>query len=122
MSLFHWTNLESQVLSKIQRDICDMKSLGSTKAEISARFNISYHAIYAAIRATMNGNHWEPNMSKGGGIQYIGEVDEHKFIEKVKECHLDLNCLKTIEAVQFAYDMRYERYSRAIEIFNFKFD
>lgn len=74
MSLFHWTNLESQVLSKIQRDICDMKSLGSTKAEISARFNISDHAIYAAIRATMNGNHWEPNMSKGGGIQYIGEV------------------------------------------------
>ena len=103
MSLFQWTNLESQVLSKIQRDICDMKSLGSTKAEISARFNISDHATYAAIRATMNGNHWEPNMSKGRGIQYIGEVDELKFIEKVKEYHLDLNCLKTIEAVQFAY-------------------
>ena len=67
-----------------------MKSLGSTKAEFSVHFNISDYIIYAAIRATMNGNHCEPNMSKGGGIQYIGEVEELKYIEKVKECHLIL--------------------------------
>ena len=83
MSLFHWTNLESQVLSKIQLDICDMKSFGSTKAEISASFNFSNHAIYAAIRTTVNGNHWESSISKGEGIQYIREVDDLKFFEKV---------------------------------------
>mgnify|MGYP001108426721 CR=1 FL=1 len=94
MSFCNWTKDEIAVFSKTQMTICEMKAGGSTNLEIMNHFDISEQAIYTAIRQTMFGNKWEPHKSTGGGLSYINDVETRRFLEKIDEYYLDLNCLK----------------------------
>lgn len=118
MSNILWTEEEKQVFSKIQMEVFNMKALGASQDKITEKYEISSHTIYTAIRYTLAGNYWEPQKSTGGGISYLGDADVILFKKKIKENHLDLNCLKTIEAVQLAYELRADRYHRALYLYS----
>ena len=116
MSFCQWTKEETETFSKIQMEICDLKVGGYSNIEIAKRFDITPQAIYNSIRTTLTGNRWTPHESRGGGQKYLGDVEISTFFKKIEECYLNLNCLKTVEAVQLAYELRANRYFRCLQI------
>ena len=83
------------------------------------KYNVSRQAIYSAICVTLKGNRWFSHSEKGGGDGYLGDVEIDKFKTRISEASGILNCIKTIEAVQICYELRTERYLRAVFLSEF---
>lgn len=113
---FNWTDEERQILSQEQIQICEMKRHGRSQSAIENIIGVSPQAISSAICATLSGNRWEPHANKGGVNSYIGDVDISIFKQQINDFRLNLDCLKTIEAIEIVYDLRCKRYNRAIFI------
>ena len=113
MNQFNWTDEERTTFSTEQIQICEMKRQGFKQEYIENRFGLTPQAISTAICATLSGNRWLPHSESGGNISYIGDVDTVIFKKKIDEYGLNLDCLKTIEAYEIAYDLRCKRYERA---------
>lgn len=113
---FNWTDEERQILSQEQIQICEMKRHGRSQSAIENIIGVSPQAISSAICATLSGNRWEPHANKGGVNSYIGDVDISIFKQQINDFRLNLDCLKTIEAIEIVYDLRCKRYYRHIKI------
>ena len=110
---FHWTHEEITAFSPEQIKVCEMKRQGLKQATIEKALGLTAQAISSAICATLAGNRWLPHSETGGSISYIGDVDTKLLKQKIDDFGLNLDCLKTIEAYEIAYELRYERFSRA---------
>lgn len=115
---FNWTDEEKQIFSQQQIQICEMKRQGRSQIDIENIIGVNPQAISSAICATLSGNRWEPHTDKGGVNSYIGDVDVSVFKQRINDFGLNLDCLKTIEAIEIVYELRCQRYSRAKFISN----
>ena len=116
---FNWTNVEREVLTNQQIQICEMKKMRKTNEEIVDCFLLNTVTnVYTSIKNTMMGNIWKPSDNLGGRPSYLGDVDTIIFKEKIMNSCFDLKCLNTKDAIQIALELRAERYERAKFIAN----
>ena len=107
----HWSTEENAFLNPIQIDVCQRKADGESLKSIKERFQISKSTIYSILTHTIEGNIW--GNDKGGNRGFLGDIDSNILINKVKENAQNLNCLRTIDVMQIAVDLKTERYGRA---------
>ena len=107
-----WSQNDVSNFKQIQIDICQSRADGIILKDIMAKYNINKSTIYSIINQTLLGNIWGEN--KGGQTGFLGEIDTQELILKVKEKCKELNCLRTVDVLQIAVDLRYKRYQRAV--------
>lgn len=107
-----WTPEENTHFGPIQINVCQSKANGETLQTIMERFNLSKSTVYSILDRTLEGNIW--GNDKGGPRGYLGDVDSDILVSKVKECCQSLNCMRTIDVLQVAVDLRHKRYERAM--------
>lgn len=114
---FHWTKKELTVLSETQIGICSMIINGSSDEDIINKYGLkSKGNIVTCIKSTISGNIWSPGASHGGAPCFLSDVEQCSFIEAINQRGADLDCIRTIEAVHIAYNLREYRYVRSQEI------
>lgn len=112
-----WIPLEREILTEIQLSICDLIIEGSTDQGIINKFDLkSKGNIGTCMRSTISGNIWSPGRITGGPNGYLSDVEKCLFVKLVNDRGKDMDCIKTIEAVQIAYNCRELRNIRSQEI------
>ena len=108
-----FTETEMTVLSHIQRKVFQMLVDKIHDAEILNQCWLTRDAqITAALRHTIAGQIWSTD-AEGGATSYLSDVECAEFYEQITQRAEDLSCVKTIEAIQIAYELRDNRLSRA---------
>lgn len=74
-------------------------------------FNLSKSTVYLILDRTIEENIWSND--KGGPRGYLVDVDSNILVSKVKDCCQSLNCMRSMDALQVAVDLRHKRYERA---------
>ena len=111
---FFWTLYEKKVFSEVQIQICNDALIGLEDAIINEKYRLkSKGNISTCVNNTIRGNYWEPGKLCGGSDGYFSDIDRAKFIKIVHERSSEMDCIKTIEAVKIAMDIKEQRYLRA---------
>lgn len=111
-----WTPLEKQFLSPEQISICEMKATGKTIKEIKIRHNVNEQQQLSAICYTMRGLQWNPHVEIGGTFPYLGPMDVLSFKLEIESNCVNLDCLRTIDGIELAYEIKKERFRRGLQI------
>ena len=111
---FFWTLYEKEVFSEVQIQICNDVLIGLEDVTINEKYRLkSKGNISTCVNNAIRGNYWEPGKLCGGSDGYFSDVDRVKFIQIVHERSSEMDCIKTIEAVKIAMDIKEQRYLRA---------
>ena len=111
--IIDWSQEEIDILSDVQRQICEMRAKGASYQSIAETLNLSGNCTVATcIRRTLAGNIWVPHMGSGGN-SFLSDVDSAIFLKTIETHGIDLNCLKTVQALSIAYGLRKARAQRA---------
>lgn len=111
-----WTQVEIEILTPIQLQICSERAAGASYQEIARNHGLSGNCTVAScIRRTLAGNKWVPSMGPGGS-SYLSDVDTVVFLKNIEAQGADLNCLKTVQALSLAYSLKKARSQRAEEL------
>ena len=107
-----WSYEENTFLNPIQIDICQRKADGESLNSLMEKFQFGKSTIYSILTHTIEGNIW--GNDKGGIIGFLGDIESRILVKKVKDNVENLNCLKTIDVMQVAINLKNERYSRTV--------
>ena len=114
---FKWLDAEIEILSEIQRHICEMIIEGHNDQEIIDCFHLRSHSnIRTCMKNTIMGIIWSPGKSNGGSPCYLSDVETFIFQKIIHNRDLDMDCIKTIEAVQIGFNCHEFRFARATEL------
>ena len=78
--------------------------------------NLKDRHISSCIKLTLEGNFWNTGRSQGGHPQYLSDTDILQFQLDIRKDLIDLDCMKTITAYHYCYDLKEKRYQRAIQL------
>ena len=102
----YWTAEETLYLSPEQLDICQMKAHGKTVDDILNKHNVNEQAQLSAICYTIRGVKWLPHKETGGNFPYLSEMDTHLFKQELDANYLDMDCLRTIDGLELAFQLK----------------
>ena len=115
-NLCKWTDTEKAMLSQIQRRVFELRARKYLNADIKEMLNLKDRHISSCIKFTLEGNFWTPGRSQGGHPQYLSDSDILQFQFDIRKDLIDLDCMKTITAYHYCYDLKEKRYQRAIQL------
>ena len=108
-----WSPEERELLSPEQMFIASAKLNGATYNTIREYFSLSCDkSITAALTRTALGYYWVPKKS-GGSLAFLSPVYIRRLRLMVQERCLGLNCLRTVEVLDFIVSSRLSMYHDA---------
>ena len=60
--------------------------------------------------------YWTPHSEKGGNFSYLSPMDTYIFKKQIEENYLDMDCLRTIDGLELAYNLKQQRFYRGLKI------
>ena len=59
--------------------------------------------------------YWTPHSEKGGNFSYLSPMDTYIFKKQIEENYLDMDCLRTIDGLELAYNLLQQRFYRGLK-------
>lgn len=112
----NWTVEETVYLSPEQLDICQMKANAKTINDIYLKYHVNEQAQLSAICHTIRGIKWSPHVETGGNFPYMTPMDTHLFKKEIEDNCLDMDCLRTIDGLELAFQLKQKRFYRGLKI------
>lgn len=111
-----WTDEEILYLSEEQRDICQMKANGKNIKDIYMKHHVNEQSQLSALCYTIRGIKWTAHEEKGGNFPYLSKMDTFIFKKEIEANCLDLDCLRTIDGLELAFELKKKRFYRGLKI------
>lgn len=114
---FKWLDAEIDILSEIQHNICEMKIEGHNDQEIIDYFHLRSHRnISTCMKNAIMSIIWSTGKSNCGSPGYLSDVETYIIQKIIHNRGVDMDCIKTNEAVQLAYNCHEFEFTRANEL------